>query len=162
MVRKFTNHFDIQPGYDMRSNQKKTKSYNVTILKLFETILSLNEHQQSELLCLAQNMAYGESRRANRKTCTVPINYLVDDQLYTDLIKNISRTGVYVETGKKVPVGAKIIMSFSLQDSKKPLKVEGKIIWCDLRGFGATFTSLTSYQEEMLGVIIERMDNAVG
>ena len=146
----------------MRLNQKKTKSYNVTILKLFETILSLNEAQQSELLRLAHNMAYGESRKANRKNCTVSINYLVNDHLYTDLIKNISRSGVYVETGKKMPVGAKIVMSFSLHDSKKPLKVEGKIIWCDVRGFGATFTSLTSYQEEMLGVIIERMDNMIG
>lgn len=146
----------------MRSNHNKTKSYNVTILKLFETILSLNEQQQSELLRLAHNMAYGESRKANRKNCTVPINYLVNDYLYTDLIKNISRTGVYVETGKTQPVGAKIITSFSLQDAKKPLKIEGKIIWVDVSGFGAVFTSLTSYQEEMLGLIIERMDNTIG
>ena len=142
----------------MGSTPKKTKSYNVTILKLFETILSLAEEQQHELLRLAQKMAYGESRKADRKECTVPVNYLVDNHLNTDMIKNISRTGVYVETDIAPPVGAKTVMSFSLQEFEKPLKVEGRVIWCDVNGFGAVFTSLTTYQEEMLALIIDRME----
>lgn len=145
----------------MKADNMKKKTYNVTILKLFETILSLKEEQQAELLLLARKMAFGESRKADRKECAVPINYLVDNHLNTDMIKNISRTGVYVETDITPPVGAKTVMSFSLQQFEKPLKVEGKIIWCDIRGFGAVFTSLTSYQEEMLGLIIERMEGRI-
>ncbi len=143
----------------MQPNNIKKKTYNVTILKLFETILSLKEEQQEELLRLARKMAFGESRKAARKTCLVPINYLVDNHLQADLIKNISRTGVYVETDTPPAVGSEMIMSFSLQEFEKPMKVDGKIIWCDVSGFGAVFTSLTTYQEEMLGLIIDRMES---
>lgn len=143
----------------MKPDKMKKKTYNVTILKLFETILSLKEEQQVELLRLARKMAFDESRQADRKECTVPVNYLVDNHLNTDMIRNISRTGVYVQTDITPPVGAKTIMSFSLQELEKPLKVQGKIIWCDVNGFGAVFTSLTAYQEEMLGLIVDRMES---
>ena len=72
----------------MKADDVKKKTYNVTILKLFETILSLKEEQQDELLQLARKMAFGESRKAERKECTVPVNYLVDNHLNTDMIKN--------------------------------------------------------------------------
>jgi len=137
----------------------KTKTYNVTILKLFETIFSLKEDQQAELLMLARKMAFGENRRATRKECHITVNYLVDNHLQTDNIKNISRTGIYVESIRTPPVGAKIVMSFSLEDFGKPLKVEGQIIWCDVHGFGAVFSSLTKYQQEMLGIVVERMES---
>jgi Tfp pilus assembly protein PilZ len=140
----------------MSISKKAVKKYNTSILNLFEIILNLNENQQRMLLACAEKMFLKEKRNNTRKSCQIPIYYATDDQVYASHIKNISRTGLFIETQKKLPVGNIILMTFRLKGFDKPLKIRGEIAHTESSGIGVRFLNPNPGLETVIGQFIDR------
>jgi len=137
------------------------KKYNVVIPKLFQIILNLPEDKQSVLLKYAENLLTKEMRAFIRKSCSIPVSYSTYDRVYTNIIKNISQKGVFIETQRPLFVGEELILSFSMAGLDKPLKVNGEIVQVYRSGIGVEFKNMSPYVMEMLATLIDRMKEEI-
>jgi Tfp pilus assembly protein PilZ len=133
------------------------KKYNVVIPKLFQIILNLPEEKQVALLQHAEDLLVKERRAFVRKSCSIPVSYATYDRVYSNIIKNISQRGVFIETQRPLFVGEELVMSFSMAGFGKPLKVKGEIVQVSRSGIGVEFKNMSPYVEEMISKLINRM-----
>ena len=141
----------------MNAPETALKKYNVVIPKLFQIILNLPEEKQSVLLQYAEDLLTKERRAFIRKSCSIPVSYATYDRVYTNIIKNISQKGVFIETQRPLFVGEELVLSFSMAGFGKPLKVKGEIVQVNRSGIGVEFKNTSPYVEEMLATLINRM-----
>jgi Tfp pilus assembly protein PilZ len=137
------------------------KKYNVVIPKLFQIILNLPEDKQSVLLKYAEDLLTKEMRAFIRKSCSIPVSYSTYDRVYTNIIKNISQKGVFIETQRPLFVGEELMLSFSMTGLDKPLKVNGEIVQVNRSGIGVEFKNMSPYVMEMLATLIDRMKEEI-
>jgi len=141
----------------MSVSEKVVKKYNVVIPKLFQIILNLPEAKQSVLLEYAEDLLTKERRAFIRKSCSIPVSYATYERVYTNIIKNISQKGVFIETQRPLFVGEDLVLSFSMPGFDKPFKVKGEIVQVNRNGIGVEFKNTSPYIEEMLATLINRM-----
>jgi Tfp pilus assembly protein PilZ len=141
----------------MRTPENSLKKYNVVIPKLFQIILNLPEEKQHLLLQYAEELLIKERRAFVRKKCSIPVSYATYDRVYSNVIKNISQKGVFIETQRPLFVGEELILSFSVAGFGSPLKVKGEIVQVSRSGIGVEFKNMSPYVREMLGTLLDKM-----
>jgi len=141
----------------MEITETALKKYNVVIPKLFQIILNLPEEKQVALLQHAEELLVKERRAFVRKSCSIPVSYATYDRVYSNIIKNISQRGVFIETQRPLFVGEELVLSFSMKGFGKPLKVKGEIVQVSRSGIGVEFKNMSPYVEEMISKLINRM-----
>jgi Tfp pilus assembly protein PilZ len=141
----------------MEITETALKKYNVVIPKLFQIILNLPEEKQVALLQHAEELLVKERRAFVRKSCSIPVSYATYDRVYSNIIKNISQKGVFIETQRPLFVGEELVLSFSMKGFGKPLKVKGEIVQVSRSGIGVEFKNISPYVEEMIAKLINRM-----
>ena len=141
----------------MNAEEKANKKYNVVISKLFQLVINLGEEQQEALLRHAEELLVKEKRSGVRKPCYIPINYAAYDRVFSNHIRNISSSGLFIETQRPLLVGDEIIMTFRLEGFEKPFKIRGEIAHATRKGVGVEFKDISPYIEEMLSDLIKRM-----
>ena len=142
----------------MSAQEKKSRKYNAAITKLFQIAIELPEEQQMVLLRHAEDILAREKRIGIRKPCDIPVNYAIDYRVYTNQISNISQSGLFIDTQKPLPAGEEIIMTFHLDGFNKPLKIKGEIAHSTRQGIGVEFKHVSPYIEEMIDILIGRME----
>jgi Tfp pilus assembly protein PilZ len=141
----------------MSAQNQTIKKYNVVISKLFQIVIDLTEEQQLALLRHAEDLFVKEKRLNIRKSCDIPINYATDYRVYTNHIKNISHSGLFIETQRPLIIGDEIVMTFRLDGFNKPLKIKGEIAHATRKGVGVEFKDISPYIEEMIDILLRRM-----
>ncbi|MBT8364122.1 MAG: PilZ domain-containing protein [Deltaproteobacteria bacterium] len=141
----------------MSAQDQSSKKYNIVISKLFQIVIDLTEDQQLALLRHAEDLFVKEKRVNIRKSCDIPVNYATDYRVYSNHIKNISQSGLFIETQRPLIVGDEIIMKFRLDGFNKPLKIRGEIAHTNRKGVGVEFKDVSAYIEEMIDILIRRM-----
>lgn len=82
----------------------------------------------------------------------------------TDYSVNLSTTGIFIVTDSGFDAGAVLELHFSLPNSKKIIKVNGRVVWKSttqsggkkLAGLGIEFLNLDSDSEQIISDYIER------
>jgi len=106
--------------------------------KLIELIDSLSEKQQQNLLDMLQS-GIDINRKQPREACRIFSKFTVKNREYRDFIKNISPSGLFIESPANARAGEKIGLVISLFDYEDPLEITGEIVWNDQTGFGVRF-----------------------
>ena len=117
----------------------------------------MDETQQRKLLSVAETLLSREKRVDDRKPCQIPIYFATEDQVFTGLIKNISRNGLFIETQKNLPIGDEILMTFRMQGIKKPIKIKGEIAHTTGTGVGAKFNNSNANMMKIIRILVDRM-----
>ena len=139
------------------TKDQNVKHYNVTISELIKLILSLNEEHQKALLKKGRELLSKE-KRAPRKSCEIPVKYATFDRVYSDRIKNISQSGVFIETRRPIFVGEEILMEFQLEGVNKTLKIKGNVVHASSRGVGIEFRNIDPTLSQIMPAIIELIE----
>ena len=139
------------------TKDQKIKQYNVTISKLIELILNLNEEHQQALLKKGEELLSKE-KRAPRKSCKIPVRYKTFDRVYSDQIMNISQSGVFIDTRRPIFVGEEISMDFKIAGVNKALTMEGKVVHASSRGVGIEFKEVDPYLAQILPAIFDLIE----
>ena len=89
----------------------------------------------------------GEILLDRRKASRTPVQVPVGSDIGWDHTWNLSPQGMYVETGRELPLGTALEFTLSVPDGEAPLPVTGRIvrtgnIAVEPRGFGVAFTSV--------------------
>ena len=78
------------------------------------------------------------SRRHQRKPWVIPVDYTTDDQAFKDVIKDISKGGVFIETKRSFAVGQTITMNFRFSKTQL-IRATGEIVRSNSQGLGVKF-----------------------
>ena len=80
-----------------------------------------------------------DSREHPRRVCKIPLYFLNKYQQARGLATNISRGGVFVETGRKMALGECINLLINESQNHKGLKVRGWVVRLGSEGVGISF-----------------------
>ena len=136
---------------------QKVKQYNVTISELIKLVFKLNEEHREALLKKGLELLSKE-KRAPRKSCKIPVKYKTFDRVYSDQIKNISQSGVFIETRRPIFVGEEILMDFKIEGVNKALRMEGKVVHASNRGVGIEFKKVDPTISQILPAILDLIE----
>ena len=141
----------------MSQINKQIKKYDITISKLFEIIFTLKQKQKVRLLKYAEEMLMENKRNSVRKTCQIPINFASQNQIFTDQIKDISKSGLFIETNQPLFIGERVIMSFNMNGYDRPFKIRGEIVHANRFGVGVEYREISPYIADMIGALVSRI-----
>ncbi len=80
-----------------------------------------------------------ERRRHRRIPCSAPIEYRVRNKTYRNLSRDISVSGLFIETWHCFTIGERLTLTFPLADNKKNFKIQGEIVRAEKQGIGVAF-----------------------
>ncbi len=79
------------------------------------------------------------TRKNKRKNLSKYINYTTNDRFYTGLIKDISKTGVFIQTKDSLSRGEIIMLAIPFSNKNKNSIVNGEVVRINEEGFGVKF-----------------------
>jgi hypothetical protein len=107
--------------------------------RLIDLICDMSIPQQLELLEKLDSNQYKGARRESRHDRKILVAYEIDDYIHKDITRDISNTGVFIETHSPPAIGQPITLSFSFSEDKKPVKVSGRVVRSTPDGFAVKF-----------------------
>ncbi|SPD73421.1 hypothetical protein PITCH_A1880006 [uncultured Desulfobacterium sp.] len=78
---------------------------------------------------------FAEKRNAPRQEIRIAVNFDYDDKTHTELIMNMSRTGLFISSPARIPVGRDLRLNF-ISPENGPSTCFGKVVWADQNGIG--------------------------
>ena len=107
--------------------------------RLIDLICDMSISQQMELLEELDHQNYKGGRNDSRKDRKLLVAYEIDDYLHKDVTRDISNTGVFIETHSPPAIGEDITLSFSFSEGKKSVKISGRVVRSTPDGFAVKF-----------------------
>ena len=101
----------------------------------------MNTKYELKALKLSRNT---DRRREPRRTYAGYIFFATRNGVCEGILKNFSRTGLYIESTAQVAVGDPITIALPKFDDKRP----GEIVWHNADGFGVRLGSGTVAQQQ--------------
>jgi hypothetical protein len=82
------------------------------------------------------------TRKHQRISISKHINYTTNNRFYTGLIKDISKTGIFIETKNSLPCGEILLLAIPFSNKNKSNIVSGEVVRSIKKGFGVRFKSM--------------------
>jgi Tfp pilus assembly protein PilZ len=79
----------------------------------------------------------GNKRRYPRRTCFIAVDYVIEDRVYRDFVRNISEAGAFIDTRGAFRVGQEVSLALPFPVSLK--RITGKVAWVGHQGIGVSF-----------------------
>jgi pimeloyl-ACP methyl ester carboxylesterase len=96
-------------------------------------------------------------REYERKPYSAVVNYIVNEDTYTDSIQDISAGGVFIETDKSFSAGQEVSMTFPLPISDETISINGEIARISELGMGVKFKMTRPEQESNIDSLVNRI-----
>jgi hypothetical protein len=98
------------------------------------------------------DLLYTERRRHVRKPCFIAADFAIQDRVFRDFIRNISRGGLFIEIKQPMRNEAETTVVFSLPSQAERFKLAGHVAWTSWRGIGIKFDT-SEYLEAMMRLV---------
>ena len=116
--------------------------------RLISLAMELSEEQQKTLLEELESKLSKEGRRHTRKPFITVVDFASQGRAYREFIKDISGSGVYIQTSRPFFVGQDVVLTFPFPDSQKHVKITGRIVRVADTGIGVQF-NMRSPRDEL-------------
>jgi hypothetical protein len=113
-------------------------------------VKNLSLEKQKEILEILTSWQTGSQREYQRFAMSTEIDVLIGDKVIQTNLRNISASGVFIKTSRKVDVKKDVKVVFSIPGSDKPFKLEGKVVRSDQNGLAVEFKKITPYFKKIL------------
>lgn len=110
----------------------------------------LSPRLQESLLKIIMSWQGVENRGFKRFDLSDDIDVLIGENVVQTSMKNISASGVYIKTSRKIDAEKDVKVVFSIPGMEKPYKLEGKVIRVEPDGLAVEFINSTSYFKTIL------------
>jgi len=99
-----------------------------------------------------------EKRAAARVPVSLPLDFTVGDNRHTGTLMNISSTGIFLQSGTELLIGARLNLLFSLPGFNRVLNLKGVVMWATrpsvgkalFGGSGIMFTAVSEEDQKVL------------
>ena len=110
--------------------------------RLSALISNMSETEKRELLERLEKQEeskFQEAREHHRRQTSIYAVFSGQDCYFRDYIKDISAGGLFIETETALFINQELVITFFLPDALKPIKIKGKVVRTDSKGFGIKF-----------------------
>ncbi len=125
----------------------KTSEISSVTDRLISLVMELSEEQQETLLEELELKLSKERRRHTRKPFITVVDFASQGRAYREFIKDISGSGVYIQTSRPFSVGQDVVLTFPFPDSQKHVKITARIARVNDTGIGVQFNMGSSRHE---------------
>ena len=124
----------------MKIPSEKYRKLNIAEAVVAHVKAMPEEERHILLKDLFEEELEGRGRRVfKRIPVFVAVNYAVEGRPYQDFVRNVGAGGLFIETPKRFSVGQKVLLTFSLPNDPKVIKIEGEIVRTTPEGVGVAF-----------------------
>jgi len=96
-------------------------------------------------------------RGYERKPYSAIVNYVVNEEACADSIRDISASGVFIQTAKPFSQGQEVSMTFPLPVSEENISLNGEIARTSELGMGVRFRMTTPEQQANIDSLVNRI-----
>jgi hypothetical protein len=127
-------------GFELLDEQSPLDSDPAISQVPIKKILKIKErHIQPNQSSLDHEIIHAlEKRKHPRQDCLIPITFSFKERAYQEFIRNISRSGMYIESVLQISEGRDLTLSYHLPEIG-PFKRVAKVIWANPGGMGVRF-----------------------
>ncbi|MDH3624919.1 MAG: PilZ domain-containing protein [Myxococcales bacterium] len=100
----------------------------------------------------------GDDQRTDRRL-TINKEFESFDAFVHEYVTNVSRSGVFIRSKDRLPVGTKVTLTFTvIMDDVATIEGSGEVVRIqdDPPGMGVVFTELTDYSEGLLARLLTK------
>lgn len=130
------------------------------IARLFILINQLDKDTLLQRLRLFQHPDFRWVREYPRLACYLMVDFASQGKAYRSCIRDISASGVFIETKEAFTPGQEIALCFALSESNQmlPFKVKGRVIRVYSDGIGVQYENMTEYQRDIISALIGKVE----
>ncbi len=82
---------------------------------------------------------FKEQRKYPRKVSLLDVEYSAGESAFKDFSKDISNSGIFIETRNPLSVGDEILLTIQLAGEGEEIKISGEVVRTDSQGIGVRF-----------------------
>jgi hypothetical protein len=128
---------------------------NTAILdEIIERVHDLPSDLQEDMLGILRTWQENKKRKYQRLNQRTEIDVVVGDRVIQTDTKDISATGIFINTSGKFEAEKSVRVVFSVPGIEKPFKLKGLIVRVEQSGMAIKFEEITPYFKAMLDDII--------
>ncbi|MFQ5485624.1 MAG: PilZ domain-containing protein [Desulfobacterales bacterium] len=139
----------------------KSSNKNDVIDRLVELISGMPRDEQIVLLDKLENYQVDKSqyrtRKHERSHLVISVDYEALNEALRDYIRDISPSGVFMESKESFTIGEEIVLSINFSDSGNPFKIPAEVIRTTSDGVGLKFKFKSQVQEEIITSLIDNL-----
>jgi len=98
-----------------------------------------------------------EERAHERRECTIAVDYADIDRAFTDYIRDISPSGVFMLSRRKFQLGEEIYLRISFPEEQNPFKIPAEVVRTTLEGVGLKFKFKSQVQQVIIASLIKNL-----
>ncbi len=107
-----------------------------------------------------------ERRQHPRIPISVRVRVQYTGQEFAASSVNLSAGGVFLDTGRRLPVGTRVHLVFTVPIiAKYPIRAAGEVVWIgsgERRGLAIRFVDISDDDRALLGELAEKSDSLLG
>ena len=114
--------------------------------RLIAIINDMSDEEQQDLITELEDRQSRDMRRYERKSQSMPVEYVAQDHTSQGVIKDISVGGVLLETneiGGSFSIGEDIILSIQYPNQEKYIKIRGEVVRIEPQRIGVKFKKIS-------------------
>jgi len=128
--------------------------------EIIKRVRDLTEDQQKEILEILKTWQAGKQRDYQRLEKKTDIDVVVGDRVIQTDIKDISASGIYINTSGKFETNKSVRVVFSVPGIDRPFKLKGMIVRVEQDGLAIKFKNITPYFKNLLDDVIWENKNS--
>ena len=114
--------------------------------RLLEIINGMTDEEQQDLIKELEDRQSRDMRRYERKSHSMPVEYVAQDHSNKGVIKDISMGGVLLETSEiwgSFSIGEDIVLNIQYPNQEKYIKIRGEVVRIEPQRIGVKFKKIS-------------------
>lgn len=130
------------------------------IARLFVLINQLDKDALLHRLRPFQHPDFRWIREYPRLSCYLVVDFASGGKAYRSCIRDISASGVFIETTDAFHPGQELALCFTLTESNEmlPFKINGQVTRVYSDGIGVRYENVTDYQRAIISALLEKLE----
>lgn len=125
-----------------------------TLNEIIRRVHNLDGEQKNEILNILESWQTGPQREYQRLAAQTGVDIVVGDSLIKTTAKDLSASGIYINTSGKFTANKDVRIVFSVPGYEKPFKLHGSIVRVEQNGMAVRFEKITPYFKQILDDVI--------
>lgn len=133
---------------------------HMIIARIFILIKQMEKDLLLERLKLYSHPEFRWTREYPRLSCYLMVDFAAKGKAYRSCIRDISASGVFIETKVAFEQGQQVALCFTLTESNEslPFKIKGRVSRVYPDGIGVQYENVTQYQRDIIDTLIKKID----
>lgn len=130
----------------------------IIIARLFVLINQLDKDTLLQRLRPFKHPDFKWVREYPRIACYIMVDFAAGGKAYRSCIRDISASGVFIETPDQFKPGQEIALCFTITESSEmlPFKVTGRVTRIYPDGIGVQYENMSNYQRDIINALVEQ------